>query len=95
MAPAMADPVNSHLKKVTPRSFDVVGVGSDTIESVFDQLSVGLQRGPQEPHRPAPLHVQLGRPNPSNRTNLTNKIVTKSGCAKILRPDGSSAGIRR
>ncbi len=40
VAPAMADPVNHHLHRVIPNAFDVVGVGSDTIEFVLDQLSV-------------------------------------------------------
>jgi ABC-type phosphate transport system substrate-binding protein len=94
MAPAMADPVNSHLAKVTPRAFDVVGVGSDTIESVLDQLSVSYNAAHSKTHNAAhPWIYSWDAVPPSDPLNLTSKIVPKSGCASILRPDGSGAGI--
>jgi ABC-type phosphate transport system substrate-binding protein len=93
MAPAMADPVNSHLKKVTPRSFDVVGVGSDTIESVLDQLSVAYNAAHKTHNATHPYIYSWDATPPNNPTNLTSQIVPKPGCAKVLRPDGSSAGI--
>src|SRR5262249_22416766 len=39
MGPALADPINSSGKAVTPRETDAVGVGSDTIQFLFDQFS--------------------------------------------------------
>jgi hypothetical protein len=33
VAPAMADPVNKHLKRVTPKAFDIVGVGPTPLSS--------------------------------------------------------------
>jgi ABC-type phosphate transport system substrate-binding protein len=93
MAPAMADPVNTHLAKVTPKAFDVVGVGSDTIESVLDQLSVSYNAA-HKTHNATHPYIYSWDATPINQpNNLTSTIVPKAGCAKILRPDGSSAGI--
>jgi ABC-type phosphate transport system substrate-binding protein len=93
MAPAMADPVNAHLHRVTPKAFDAVGVGSDTIESVLDQLSVAYNSAHKVHNSTHPWIYSWDATPPSDPLNLTSKIVPKAGCAKILRPDGSSAGI--
>jgi ABC-type phosphate transport system substrate-binding protein len=86
-APALADPINGHGKAVTPRATDIVGVGSDTDEFVFDQLS--------EDHNKAfPKGRQFYSWDALNpKTGLTDNIATKAGCTKIPRPNGASAGL--
>jgi ABC-type phosphate transport system substrate-binding protein len=80
--PALADPPTG----VTPKSGDVVGVGSDTTEFLFDQLSLDYNAT----HTTGKLY-SWDALNP--KTGLTDNIVTKSGCAAIPRPFGSGAGI--
>jgi ABC-type phosphate transport system substrate-binding protein len=93
VAPAMADPVNHHLKRVTPKAFDIVGVGSDTIEFLLDQLSVDYNTAHKTHNATHPWIYSWDATPPSDPTNLTSMIAPKAGCAKIARPDGSSAGI--
>jgi hypothetical protein len=72
----------------------VVGVGSDTIESVLDQLSVSYNAAHSKTHNAAnPWIYSWDATPPNNPTNLTSMITPKAGCASILRPDGSGAGI--
>jgi ABC-type phosphate transport system substrate-binding protein len=80
--PALADPPNG----VVPKETDVVGVGSDTLEFVMDQFSFDFNKS----HKGTKLY-SWDALNPV--TGMTDNIVTKSGCAAIPRPDGSSAGI--
>src|SRR5262249_36773023 len=80
---ALADPPSG----VKPRGSDVVGVGSDTLEFVLDQFSFDYNRT----HSSGAKLYSWDALNPV--TGLTDNIVTKSGCAAIPRPDGSSAGI--
>src|SRR5258708_9674460 len=82
MGPAVADPP----KGVTPKETDVVGVGSDTLEFLMDQFSLDYNHT----HTGAKLY-SWDALNPV--TGLTDNIVTKSGCAAVPRPNGSSAGI--
>ncbi|MBV9856489.1 MAG: substrate-binding domain-containing protein [Streptosporangiaceae bacterium] len=85
---ASASPVvNDPPKGVTPKATDVVGVGSDTIEFLLDQLSVDYNKSHATPHL-----YSWDATNPTTGA-VGDKIVTKAGCAKIARPDGSSAGI--
>ena len=78
--PALADPP----KGVTPKPTDVVGVGSDTTESLFDQLSLDYNKT----HTTGKLYSFDATPQGSN-------IQAKSGSTscKFPRPFGSSAGI--
>ena len=93
IAPAMADPVNSHLHKVTPRAYDIVGVGSNTIQNLLDQLSVGYNAAHKTHNSKNPYIYSWDATPPGKPNDLTSKITPKSGCVKVLRPDGSSAGI--
>jgi len=79
-SPALADPPTG----VTPKPKDVIGVGSDTTESVFNQLSVDYNKT----HTTGKLYSFDATPQPST-------IQTKSGSTNcsIPRPFGSSAGI--
>jgi ABC-type phosphate transport system substrate-binding protein len=79
--PALADPPSG----VTPKAADIVGVGSDTIQYLLDQLSVDYNKtiASSAPH----LYSWDATP--------AGNIQTKSGSTNcnIPRPDGSSAGI--
>lgn len=86
-APALADPVSGHGKLVTPRATDIVGVGSDTDEFLFDQLS-------EDYNKAFPRRAQFYSWDAVNpKTGLTDNIHTKTGCSFIPRPDGASAGL--
>lgn len=94
MAPALADPVNSHLHNVTPKAYDIVGVGSNTIQFLLDQLSVNYNAAHKTHNASHPYIYSWDATPPGQPNNLTSTIRPKSGCTKILRPDGSSAGIQ-
>src|SRR6516225_6329834 len=83
--PALADPPSG----VTPAPTDVVGVGSDTTEFVFDQLSADYNAT----HTTGKLY-SWDALNPSNGAQ-GDPIQLKSGSSNcnIPRPFGSSAGI--
>jgi len=83
MGPAVADPPGT----VKPRENDIVSVGSDTDEFLFDQLAVDYNKA----HKTGPRVYSWDALNPKN--GLTDNIATKSGCSKIPRPNGASAGI--
>jgi ABC-type phosphate transport system substrate-binding protein len=83
--PALADPPSG----VTPKPNDVVGVGSDTIQNVFDQFSHDYNAT----HTTGKLY-SWDALNPTTGA-MGDPIQLKSGSSncKIPRPDGSSAGI--
>jgi ABC-type phosphate transport system substrate-binding protein len=83
--PALADPPSG----VTPKPADVVGVGSDTIQNVFDQFSHDYNAS----HATGQL-FSWDALNPTNGA-MGDPIQLKSGSTtcNIPRPDGSSAGI--
>jgi ABC-type phosphate transport system substrate-binding protein len=96
MAPAMADPVNSKLKAVTPAPYDIVGVGAGTTQYLLDQFSVDYNKdvASKKTHSPTnPDFYSWDATPPSNPLDETQQISLKKGCAKQTRPDGSSAGI--
>src|ERR1700722_1697123 len=88
IGPAMADPIGSSGKPVTPKATDITGVGSDTIEFLLDQLSVDYNAS----HKTGPRLYSWDATNPVTGATL-DPITDKSGCTKEPRPDGSSAGI--
>ncbi|WP_131738945.1 substrate-binding domain-containing protein [Actinomadura roseirufa] len=74
-SPAAADPAT------VPRTTDVVGVGADTTEVLFDDLAADHNtRSP-------------GRRLFSWRTRGSQTIRPKAGCRPIVRPSGSSQGM--
>ena len=87
VGPALADPINGSGKPVTPKETDIVGVGSDTIQFLLDQFSFDYNKS----HKTGPRLYSWDALNP--KTGLTDNISLKSGCTKIARPNGSSAGI--
>ena len=83
MGPALADPPSG----VTPKETDVVSVGSDTSEYVYDQFSFDYNKT----HSTGPRLYSWDALNP--KTGQTDNIVTKSGCTAIPRPNGATAGL--
>jgi len=81
--PALADPP----KGTTPKETDIVSVGADTDEYLFDQLAYDYNRTVKK----GPRLYSWDALNPV--TGLTDSIVTKTGCTSIARPNGASAGI--
>jgi ABC-type phosphate transport system substrate-binding protein len=83
---AFADPY------ATPKSTDIVGVGSDTVTPLYD--------GSENVKVPGTFVTDYNTQSPVPANLLwswdavgSTNIVTKPGCASIPRPDGSSAGI--
>jgi hypothetical protein len=104
-APALAEPINPHTnKQVTPNAWDIVGVGSESIAFITDQLTYNYdcygtakkQSGKCTTKKDSPAHPYIyswdGVP-PNNLNDTTSQIVAKAGCKKNGRPDGSSDGI--
>src|SRR5580698_1428746 len=91
-APAMADPPSG----TTVHNYDLVGVGSDTIESVLDQLSHDYNGAQVAGHHADsatnPYLYSWDATNPSTGA-IGDMITLKKGCAPFARPDGSGAGI--
>jgi ABC-type phosphate transport system substrate-binding protein len=91
---AMADPISPKTKKsVVPASYDVVGVGSDTDDSLLDQLSFDYDSAHKTHNKTHPWIYSWDATPPSNPLDTTSNIRPKSRCAVIERPDGSGAGI--
>lgn len=84
VGPALADPPSG----VTPKVSDVVGVGSDTTEFLFDQFSHDYNNQ----HKTGTQLYSWDATNPSTGAQ-GDPIAAKSGCSTIPRPDGSNAGI--
>ncbi|MFC1433128.1 PstS family phosphate ABC transporter substrate-binding protein [Streptacidiphilus sp. N1-3] len=72
--PALADPPVG----TTPAATSIVGVGSDTIQAVFNQFSTDYTGTPK-------LY--------SWDATGTSPIITKTGATSIARPNGSGAGV--
>ena len=84
VVPAIADPP----KGVTPPVKSIVGVGSDTIQFVFDQFSNDYNKT-----KPAEPLYSYDAVNP--KTHLPgDMIVSKKGCPKEPRPNGSTGGLQ-
>jgi len=75
--PAVADPPVG----IVPAHTSIVGVGSDTTQAVLNQISLDYDR------------TTATRKLYSFDATGSATIVTKTGCAAITRPNGSSAGI--
>ncbi len=86
IAPAMADPINGSGHAVKPKGTDIVGVGADTDEFLFDQLSIDYNKA-------FPKKAHFYGWDALNAKDVDDNIVTKAGCSTVLRPNGASAGI--
>ncbi len=98
VAPAMADPVNNHYKSVTPKPYDIIGVGSDTTQNVLDQLTVNYdaaqakRKVANSPTNPYIYSWDAENPKNPNSTAIQN-IKVKPGCKAEARPNSSGQGI--
>jgi ABC-type phosphate transport system substrate-binding protein len=92
---ALADPINSSGKAVAPQSYDVVSVGANTDEYLFDQLSLGYNATiPAAKHNANdPYFYSWDATKPGTNAAGPN-IATKAGCAPVQRPNGSGAGLK-
>ena len=79
---ALADPP----KGVTPAPSSVISVGAQTQQNLFDSLAKIWDTA-------NPKKTQLYTWDALNAAGADNNIATKQGCAKTLRPNGSSPGI--
>jgi ABC-type phosphate transport system substrate-binding protein len=93
--PALADPVNSSGKAVTPQSYDIVSVGADTDEYLFDQLSALYDASiPAKDHNAKhPYLYSWDATKPGSTSTAKTTIVPKAGCGAITRPNGGNAGL--
>jgi ABC-type phosphate transport system substrate-binding protein len=87
-SPALADPPAG----VTPKFFDVVSVGADTTQSLFDQLSVNYNATHRTHNASHPWIYAWDATNPKTGATL-DTIRTKAGAATLKRPNGANAGI--
>ncbi|MGH3397493.1 MAG: substrate-binding domain-containing protein [Streptosporangiaceae bacterium] len=81
---ALADPPSG----TTPKTTDVVGVGSNTTESLLDQLTLNYDSA----HKTG-THIFSWDALENAAATTSGNIATKSGCVAAPRPNGSSAGI--
>jgi ABC-type phosphate transport system substrate-binding protein len=90
---ASASP-NDPAKGVVPKSYDIVGVGSNTTQFVIDQIAVNYDaRIPAKTHSAAhPYLYSFDAVVPGSTSVAPTTIVPKAGCASITRPNGSGAG---
>lgn len=91
--PALADPINSHNKAVVPKAYDIVGVGADTDDTLFDQLAWDYDTTHRTHNKTHPYIYSFDATPPDHPLQTSSKIQTKAGCGKVLRPDGTGAGI--
>jgi ABC-type phosphate transport system substrate-binding protein len=95
VATASAAP-NDPPKGVTPKAYDIVGVGSNTTEDVIDQIAVGYDAGVKD-HSPAHPYLYSWDALPVGVSvapvGVTYKVTPKAGCSAIDRPNGSGAGV--
>jgi ABC-type phosphate transport system substrate-binding protein len=93
-APALADPPTHHGKIISPRYYDVVGVGADTDDTLLDQLAADYDAAHHKHHNKThPWIYSWDAVPPNNPNDLTQQIRVKAGCSKILRPDGTGDGL--
>jgi ABC-type phosphate transport system substrate-binding protein len=97
VAPAMADPVSSHFKNVSPAPYDVVGVGAGTTQYLFDQLTLDYNAQVEAKHKHSPSNPAIyswDATPPAHPLDETSQITAKRGCKSEARPNGSSPGIK-
>jgi ABC-type phosphate transport system substrate-binding protein len=73
----------------SPAAKDAVGVGSDTIQNVFDQFAVDRNKTVSA----TGTHLYSWDATNPLTGAIGDSIAEKTGCSHIPRPDGSSAGI--
>ena len=92
---AFADPVAGGGKPVTPKSYDIVGVGANTDENLFNALSGAWDKTitPKQHGAAHPYIYSWNATVPGSTLTAKVKFVPKKGCAIITRPNGLGAGL--
>jgi len=93
--PALADPPASGGKQIVPKIYDIVSVGANTDENLFNALSGSYDATiPAKKHNAAHPYVYTwNATKPGSTSTAKTTIVPKAGCKTITRPNGSSAGL--
>ncbi len=93
--PALADPPASGGKQVVPGTVDVVSVGANTDENLFNALSGAWDKTitPKEHSAAHPYIYSWNATVPGSTSTAKVTIVPKKGCTTITRPNGSGAGL--
>jgi ABC-type phosphate transport system substrate-binding protein len=95
--PALADPpTGSTGKQVVPAAYDIVAVGANTDDNLFNQLSLDYNKTiPAKKHSAAlPDLYSFNATLPGSTSTAPTNIVPKQGCASVTRPNGSNAGLK-
>jgi ABC-type phosphate transport system substrate-binding protein len=93
--PALADPPTSGGKQVVPKIYDIVSVGANTDENLFNALSASYDATiPAKEHSAAHPYIYTWNATvPGSNSTAKVSIVPKAGCKAITRPNGSGAGL--
>jgi ABC-type phosphate transport system substrate-binding protein len=93
--PALADPPTSGGKQIVPKIYDIVSVGSNTDENLFNALSASYDATiPAKDHSAKhPYLYTWNATKPGSTSTAKTTIVTKAGFKAITRPNGSGAGL--
>ena len=93
--PALADPPVSGGKQVVPGTVDIVSVGANTDENLFNALSGAWDKtvAPKQHGAAHPYIYSWNATVPGSTSTKKVKIVPKKGCASTIRPNGSSQGL--
>jgi ABC-type phosphate transport system substrate-binding protein len=97
--PALADPPagSGGQAAVVPAAYDLVGVGANTDDNLFNQLTASYDaKIPAGKHSASHPYVYSWNALPPGKTvpSKSYKIVPKAGCAATSRPNGSGAGLK-
>jgi phosphate transport system substrate-binding protein len=87
---------NDPPKGVTPRPYDIVAVGANTDENLFNQLSADYDKTiPAKEHGPGhPYLYSFNATAPGSTSTAPTSITPKAGFRVITRPNGSSTGLK-
>jgi ABC-type phosphate transport system substrate-binding protein len=94
--PALADPpIGSNHKQIVPADYDIVSVGANTDENLFNQLAVSydVTIAAKQHSASLPYLYTWNATAPGSTSTAPTKIVTKAGCGAEIRPNGSGAGL--
>jgi ABC-type phosphate transport system substrate-binding protein len=85
---------NDPPKGVAPKAFDIVAVGSNTTQYVLDAIAAQYDKGVGTKHSAAHPFVYSWDAVPlGTSASVVTHINPKAGCATIIRPNGSGAGV--
>lgn len=98
--PAHADPpFGSNHQRIVPADYDIVSVGANTDENLFNALSSSYDATiPAKKHSAALPYLYTWNALPpgvtTTPTGVVYKIKPKAGCGSTARPNGSGAGLK-